>query len=88
MGRNKISHVTPGKFAVGDRVRPVDIGREICTIVSGVVFGPYLVIDSASQRDRPGLLSDGWVLDADHSVWFDQWKLPRTPTVITITECE
>ena len=67
---------------------PADIGREICTNVNGVVFGPYLVIDSASQRDRPGLLSDGWVLDADNSVWFDQWKLPRNPTIITITECE
>lgn len=25
MGRNKISHVTPGLFAVGDRVRPAHI---------------------------------------------------------------
>jgi len=67
---------------------PDDLGRTVCVEVNGETFGPYLVADAASGRDRPGLIADGWVLDAQYTVWFDQWNLPRNPTRITVIECE
>lgn len=65
-----------------------DQGREICAVVNGEVYGPYIVVDMASDRDRPGLIADGWVLDVQYEVWFEQWNLPRAPTVIAVIECE
>lgn len=62
-----------------------DQGREVCTEVNGEIYGPYIVADMASDRDRPGLIDDGWKIDIQQSVWLEMgfWD---APTMVTVTE--
>lgn len=91
--RNRLrwGHIQPGQCpaCIGyvAMLWPADIGRAVCVEVNGQTYGPYLSIDVASSRDRPALIADGWILDVQYQVWFRQWRLPRNPTPVTVSDC-
>ena len=68
-------------------LRPVDMGRKVCVRIHKRIWGPYLVVDVATDHDRANLISRGWVLDVQWEVWFEQWKQPRRPINVTVVEC-
>jgi len=62
---------------------PGDLNRIVCVYTKGVMYRLW-VVDSASGRDRPGLIDRGWVIDIQRSIWKEMgfWDAPVKNVVV------